>query len=108
MTFFDVLLSTFYTPVKLIPRTPSLNVGKAGATCAAWGDPDIGAGWSFRFRDWKIEASIRWTFPFGIWNVSEAEAKCIHSGSLYHRMGLASSFTRYMDPVAVVLPAAIT
>ena len=84
-------------------KIPSLNIKKAGTAYAAWGDPDMGAGRSFRFRDWKIEASMRWTFPFGIWNAYEAEAKSIRSGSGYHRLNLASSFTRFMDPVALVI-----
>jgi hypothetical protein len=84
-------------------QTPSLDVEKAGAAYTAWGDPDIGAGRSFRFRDWKIEASMRWTFPAGIWNAYEAEAKGIRSGSGYHRLSLASSFTRFIDPVALVI-----
>jgi len=84
-------------------QTPSLSVEKAGAAYAAWGDPDIGAGRSFRFRDWKIDASMRWTFPLGIWNAYETEAKGIRSGAGYHRLSLASSFTRFMDPVALVV-----
>lgn len=84
-------------------QTPSLDIAKAGSTYAAWGDPDIGAGQSFRFRDWKIEASMRWTFPLGIWNAYEAEAKHIRSGSGYHRITAACSLTRFMDPVALVL-----
>ncbi len=84
-------------------QTPSLSVEKAGAAYAAWGDPDIGAGRSFRFRDWKIDTSIRWTFPLGIWNAYETEAKGIRSGAGYHRLSFASSFTRFMDPVALVV-----
>ncbi len=84
-------------------QTPSLSVEKAGAAYAAWGDPDIGAGRSFRFRDWKIDTSMRWTLPLGIWNAYETEAKGIRSGAGYHRLSLASSFTRFMDPVALVV-----
>lgn len=101
----DITYRNVWNLFASIPCTqiPSLNFEKAGAAYTAWGDPDMGAGRSFRFRDWKIEASMRWTFPFGIWNAYEAEAKSIRSGSGYHRLNLPSSFTRFMDPVALVI-----
>lgn len=96
----------FFTSISL-RQYLSLDVTQAGTIYSALGDPDIGAGRIFRLHDWKGEVSLRWTFPIGVWDAYEAEAKHICSGSGYHRATLLCSFTRFMDPVALTFSTEI-
>jgi hypothetical protein len=69
----------------------------------AIGDPQLGFGYTWRARDWRLGGELCYAYPLGVYDDYEAEAKGIYSGSGYHRPGLAFSATRYLDPLVIGL-----
>lgn len=65
----------------------------------ALGDPEVTASYTFRLSDWRLNASLAYAHPLGIWNYYEAMGKQIVSGSGYPKLGLSFSAIRYLDPL---------
>lgn len=70
---------------------------------AAMGDPSISLSWSFRLRDWRLDAGLGYRHPLGVWNGYEAMMKSIVAGSGYPRVGGSLAAVRYLDPLALGL-----
>lgn len=68
-------------------------------SACAFGDPMVEAGYTARYRDYRLSAFFSYRHPSGIWNPYEAVVKGLYSGDGYPTFTGGISAIRFLDPI---------